>query len=264
MKTIIPDLNQLGKKWLESKIQRMKNLLKIAEPDEALYREIMLSLGYPRNKVQFLELALMLSYREIRELKEKDMIEKALLYRGGFSDSLEGLPHKFDASLRMDKSVWNYKKIRPTNFPEKRIIGISFLLSQSINGGLVNFFCERINREIKTIKTPEEAKKIVQSIMNFDGLGKQRKTEMFFNIVFPFTIAYSENREQEKIQFLQRIFELHPPLPENSITRCFRKSFTKEIDYLRVNISAKTYFGIHFCTAMIKNEGQGEKLNEIA
>jgi len=45
-------LNKLGAEVLESKIQRMKNLLKIALPDEALYREIMLSLGYPKNKVQ--------------------------------------------------------------------------------------------------------------------------------------------------------------------------------------------------------------------
>ncbi len=79
-------LRELGTKWLELKIQRMKNLLKIAEPDEALYREIMLSLGYPKNKVQFLELALMLPFKEIRKLKEREKIEKALLYRSGFTD----------------------------------------------------------------------------------------------------------------------------------------------------------------------------------
>lgn len=69
-------LNEFGTKWIETKIQRMKNLLKIAEPDEALYREIMLSLGYPKNKVQFLELAFMLPYREIKKLKEREIIKK--------------------------------------------------------------------------------------------------------------------------------------------------------------------------------------------
>ena len=39
---------------------RMENLLKIANPDEALYRELMLALGYKNNKVQFLELAMIL------------------------------------------------------------------------------------------------------------------------------------------------------------------------------------------------------------
>jgi len=73
------DLNHLGEKWLELKKRRMQNLLKIALPDEALYREIMLSLGYPKNKVNFLELALITPYAEIRKLKEKSIIEKALL-----------------------------------------------------------------------------------------------------------------------------------------------------------------------------------------
>ncbi|MGB9721728.1 MAG: DUF2851 family protein, partial [bacterium] len=119
-------------KWLELKKQRMQNLLKIALPDEALYREILLSLGYPHNKVNFLELALITPYAEIRKLKEKTVIEKALLYRAGFTDDRDGLPKDFDFSLKMDKSVWNYKGIRPANFPEKRIKGISILLSETI------------------------------------------------------------------------------------------------------------------------------------
>ncbi len=60
------DLIHLGENWLDLKKQRMQNLLKIALPDEALYREIMLSLGYPKNKVNFLELALILPYSEIK------------------------------------------------------------------------------------------------------------------------------------------------------------------------------------------------------
>ena len=74
---LIINLNHLGNKWLEAKKQRMQNLLKIASPDEALYREIMLSLGYPKNKVNFLELALLFPYSEVRKLKDGKIIEKA-------------------------------------------------------------------------------------------------------------------------------------------------------------------------------------------
>ena len=84
MNTTSLNLILLGNKWLKLKKQRMQNLLKIAPPDEALYREIMLSLGYPKNKVNFLELALILPYSEIKKLKDKHTIEKALLYRAGF------------------------------------------------------------------------------------------------------------------------------------------------------------------------------------
>ncbi|PMP98166.1 MAG: DUF2851 domain-containing protein, partial [Thermodesulfobacterium geofontis] len=165
------NLNLMGTLWLELKKQRMQNLLKIALPDEALYREIMLSLGYPNNKVNFLELALITPYSEIRKLKEKVIIEKSLLYRTGFTDDKEGLPKDFDLSLKMDKSVWNYKGIRPANYPEKRIKEIAVLLSETIDEGIVNFFLERIKMELKN-KNPKNA---VKRIMNFDGIGVQRK-----------------------------------------------------------------------------------------
>lgn len=239
-------LIELGEKWLESKIQRMRNLLKIAEPDEALYREIMLSLGYPKNKLQFLELSLLLPFKEIKNLKEKEKIEKALLYRAGFSEDKDGLPDNFDFSLRMDKSVWDFKRIRPANFPDKRIKGISYLLAEAIADSLVNFIIKRIKQEMKEIKNPVEAKECVDRIMNFQGIGKERKREMFFNIIMPFTICYCDNENPDIIQFLKKVFDNHPPLSENSITKSFKDSLPQNLAYSKINFSIKTYFGIHF------------------
>ncbi len=244
---VIRELSLLGERWLSLKIQRMKNLLKIAEPDEALYREVMLSLGYPRNKVHFLELALILPFREIKELKEKGKIEKALLYRAGFIESREGLPDNFDFSLRMDKSVWDCKGIRSSNYPGERIKGISYLLSETSSCSLVDFFIKRILNE-KVIQeshlTPKQAQNCVNKIMNFKGIGIQRKGEMFFNIILPFCIAYLENKNSEIIKFLNEIFSIHPPLSENSVTKKF-KSMIGESKYAELNTSTKSYFGIH-------------------
>lgn len=226
------DITQLGNRWLELKKQRMQNLLKIALPDEALYREIMLSLGYPNNKVNFLELALITPYAEIKKLKERQIIEKALLYRAGFTDDKEGLSEDFDFSLKIDKSVWNYKGIRPANFPEKRIKGISILLSQTIEKGIVHFFLERIKAELNN-KNPKDA---VKKIMNFGGIGLQRKVEMFFNIIMPFFIVYSED---DKIKnFLNFIIEKHPSLSENGLIKSFK------LNYPDIKIeNVKTYMG---------------------
>jgi len=227
------DLFKLGNKWLELKKQRMQNLLKIALPDEALYREIMLSLGYPNNKVNFLELALITPYAEIRKLKEKTMIEKVLLYRAGFMDEKEMLPNDFDFSLRLDKSVWSHKGIRPANFPEKRIKGISILLSETIKEGIVNFFLERIKVELNN-KHPED---VVKKIMNFNGIGIQRKTEMFFNIIMPFFLVYADDDKIKK--FLNFNFEKHPPLSKNKIIESFK------LNHPQIKIeSAKTYMGV--------------------
>lgn len=212
-------LIQLGEKWLETKIQRMKNLLKIAEPDEALYREIMLSLGYHKNKSNFLELALLLPYSEIRRLKDRETIEKALLYRAGFSEKKYGIPTFFDFSLRMDRSVWEYKGIRPNNFPENRIIGITDLLEKGIDKGLINFF----ENKIKASAENKNLKVALKSIMDFNGIGSQRKEEMFFNIIMPFMMAYS--KDKVILTFLRTMFETYPPLIDNSLLKKFKAKY---------------------------------------
>ena len=229
------DLCHLGDEWLEFKKQRMQNLLKIASPDEALYREIMLSLGYPGNKVNFLELALILPYSEIKKLKEREIIERALLYRAGFSDDKDGLPDYFDLSLRMSKPVWEYRGTRPANFPEKRIKGITDLLTKSVERRLVNLFEDNV-RSQKESKNPKSA---LRSIMDFEGIGIQRKEEMFFNIVMPFLMVFS--KDKGVCEFLKLMFECYPPLHDNKLTKAFKNEHP---DYEIKTV--KEYMGVVF------------------
>lgn len=75
--------------------------------------------------------------------------------------------------------------------------------------------------------------------MDFKGIGKQRKEEMFFNIVMPFLMVFSKG---EKIQrFLNFMFETHPPLTDNRLTRAFKNN------HADVTItSVKQYLGVIF------------------
>jgi hypothetical protein len=239
---IIESLNILGDEVLKSKVQRMKNLLKISTEDEALYREIMLSLGYPKNKVQFLDLALLTPYKELKRLRTRELIEKALLYRAGFTEDSEGLPKDFDVSLRIDKSVWVLKHIRPANFPDKRIMGISNLLSESAETGIYSYFKERIQENNFENVDKNTAKKIVQKIVDFEGIGKARKEEMFFNIILPFMLADSSCGEYHP--FLYKLFENHPPLADNSLIKKFFALVNKEGEQRINNLeNVKQYFG---------------------
>jgi len=86
----------------------------------------------------------------------------------------------------MDKSVWEYKGIRPANFPEKRIKGIVELLEKSVEKGLVNFFLKKVKSQIEN----KNSKSALKNIMDFKGIGKQRKEEMFFNIIMPFLMVF--------------------------------------------------------------------------
>jgi len=79
-----------------------------------------------------------------KDPKHSSKFERALLYRGGFLESKGDLSEDFDFSLKMEKSVWQYKGTRPTNYPEKRIEGISRLLFYSLENGLCSLFEKKI------------------------------------------------------------------------------------------------------------------------
>jgi len=225
-------LMELASRRLELKKMRMTNLLKIALPDEALYREIMLSLGYKNNKVQFLELAMITPYSEIRKLKDKIVIELALLHRAGFIDA-NGKLENFDFSLKMDKNVWNLRGVRPANQPQNRIKQISHLLSETVvKDGIFNFFKSRIEKNYfdgwgKDFKLNQKiANKIVKKIMSFSGIGEQRKADMFFNIILPFFLVIYENEQNEKLkEFLENLYEYHKPLSPNSVIKSMMRRF---------------------------------------
>lgn len=219
-------LDYLGDERLRSKKERMKNLLKIANPDEALYREIMLALGYKNNKVQFLELAMILPYSDISSFNAPDTIEKALLYRAGFDNSRNGLPEDFDFSLRMNKSVWRYKGVRPYNRPEKRIKSASRFLYKSCKDGLCQMFETAIEKDFSKSTDRKSARKFCKELARLftdipiGAIGKTRAYEIIFNIVFPFFITYFEGKKKKQFsEFLYRIFVVHPSLHDNSVTK---------------------------------------------
>ncbi len=72
--------------------------------------------------------------------------------------------------------------------------------------------------------------------MDFKGRGKQRKEEMFFNIILPFFLVFSDNKNI--YQFLRFMFENHSPFQDNRVTQKFKN---KPPD-LRIT-SVKEYMG---------------------
>lgn len=237
------DFYHLGCKRIESKKKRMRNLLKIALPDEALYREIMLSLGYKNNSLSFLELATLLPYSEIRKLNKREVIERAMLFRAGFIDDRSDIPGYFDFSLRMMSSVWTYKETRPANFPEKRISQVSYLLAQTIEHGIYAFFKKRVEAGLTDGINGQNVKAKVNTIISFGGLGVSRKLDMFFNILVPFylVIFEDEGKVLEKKQ-LERVVEIFPVTKGNKkiIERIARK-YPEE----RIKIESMIeYFGL--------------------
>jgi len=244
-------LDSLGEERLRQKKTRMENLLKIADPDEALYRELMLALGYKSNKVQFLELAMIQPYSEICKLNDQGIIEKALLYRAGFLESKEGLPEDFDFSLKMEKSVWRYRGTRPANYPKIRIEGISRLLFYSLEDGLCCLFEKKIieNYSGKVDKkiAMNFSRDITEVFAATRAVGQTRATEICFNIILPFfAVIFEERGESKYADYLYKAYDLHPPLVSNSITRTMRAQVfrAKKNDARRIVNSVRRYMGL--------------------
>ena len=242
---LIQLLDKKGQERLEQKKQRMKNLLKIAAPDEALYREIMLSLGYKKNKIQFQELAMILPYSDICKMKKQETIEKALLYRGGLNNSKSGLPKDFDTSLKMKKNVWKYQSVRPPNFPERRIKSISGFFSESCENGIFEFFKQRIQENFTLSVNEKNAFQIVNKIVSFEGVGQSRGLEIFFNILLPFyEVIFEKDGQNEIVRFLDDLYAHHPPLLDNSVTKAMRKKLFKDKKGSDIVTSVKRYMGL--------------------
>ena len=242
----VADLDSWGEKCLARKKTRMANLLKIAEPDEALYREIMLALGYKNNNVQFLELSTITPYSEIKTLKTQRLITKVLLYRAGLSDDKEDLPKDFHYSLRMNKSAWNYKGIRPANLPEKRIQKISAFLSESCEAKrLAKIFMRRIIENYTAQLDKDKAIKIATTIGSLSGIGKQRSLEILFNIILPFSMAlFEQDRDGKYLNFINELYKVHPPLPDNSITKAMKKNYANSERASDIINSVLQYMGL--------------------
>lgn len=244
-------LDSLGEERLRQKKTRMENLLKIANPDEALYRELLLALGYKNNKVQFLELAMILPYSEICKLNDQGIIEKALLYRAGFSNSKEDLPEDFDFSLKMEKSVWRYRGTRPANYPERRIEDVSRLLFYALEDGLCSLFEKKIvenySKKVDKKRAMGFSRAIIQIFTGTKAVGKMRAVEICFNIILPFfAVIFEERGESEYADYLYGVYDLHPPLASNSIARTMGAQVfrDKKNEARRIVTSARRYMGL--------------------
>jgi len=157
----------------------------------------------------------------------------------------------------MKKNLWKYQGVRPSNFPERRIKSISSFFSESCEGGIYEFFRKRIQENLTLSVNKKNASQIVNRIISFKSIGKARGLEIFFNILLPFYEVIFENDGQvEIVRFLEALYNNHPPLADNSITKVMRKKLFKSKSGSDIVTSVKRYMGL----IQLYNEGfKGEE-----
>jgi len=240
-------------------------------PDDVLYEALMETMGYSANRRGFRHLAHLVSLAHLRRfvpldagLSERLLAVQALLLGGaGFLETapsdladpesareVTALREVWDSGPgelirpRINPSVWQLKRTRPTNHPVRRIAGIAAFLAAHLHTGL----CRALMTAVEQI-SPNQAERVscrqtmrkLRSLFEGEAqgywarrttfgsarlsrparlIGSARATEMVVNVIVPVLLALSRREGRIHLEHrLHNMFRSLPPVAENSATR---------------------------------------------
>lgn len=228
-------LERLGTERLFHRAERMKerlNEISGNNPDlmdwEQLFFEcICEALGFSKNKKQFLKLAGSVQFAKIKKMKP-DIIRtdsllfgiSGFLYEPNVSDIyIENLKSIWSVQKEilkpplMDKSEWNFFRLRPANFPTLRISYASAILNEIIN----NEFLKKIIMMFQeSTSLYSDLEVFFKSVNNSDywkthynfgkssgksinAAGTERIGDIITNVILPLVYLYSVTFKKENI-----------------------------------------------------------------
>lgn len=188
------DLEGWGRERFLSKARGFETQLKEEDPEQVLYKGIMVALGYSQNSEGMKKLAEILPFSFLQDLIQNLGQEEALfLLKSIFGEVAKEIK-------------WQRGNTRPANCPQRRLEAAIHLIYH-YKGGLVKGLRERLKEGVKGV----ERGLIIPYL-----LGRDRAGEIAINIILPFFFALGEKRAEE-------LYQEYPPLRENSITLLMRR-----------------------------------------
>jgi len=255
-------LDRAGMERFTRKASTFEQQLEKSSAEQLLYEGIMEALGYSKNRAQFRELAQkaplealagqspeviqailfniagllpskISDHKFIDEETEEHISEIAALWKP-FSPRFE--------SRKMSGERWKFFRLRPGNFPTKRIAGISYILSKCGNGdgGTSTPLLEMFLSAFKSGSYKATSRKLREMLMpqasgywarhyTFGGrqykenpllIGRSRADDIVINIILPVVLAHARQLRDEKLdQAVAEVYSKHQKLQDNRITR---------------------------------------------
>jgi len=251
-------LDRAGEERFHSKAEQFKAGLAAKEAGQVLYEGLMRALGYAKNKERFEELARSLPLCALGEFAARgDILEIQALMLGtagllpgqrckkngdahlsGWDElmveRLERIWNSFGIKEGMDGFDWRFFRIRPENFPTRRIVAASYLLSRyggEVLGDMLSLISQvplgRVQKELERglmIRVggywASHFDFGIEARWSPSLIGRGRAREIIVNALLPFFFAWAEKFSQPWLR--ERAMELyrdHPQLGENWITR---------------------------------------------
>jgi len=265
---------------LKAKSKAFEEQFESKSEDQVLYEGIMEALGYSKNKRQFRDLAQKAPIESLLG-KTPEMIQVILFGVAGLlpknrkfnKETKEYLNMIFplwdqSASQFHDKQMsageWEFFRLRPDNYPTRRIAGISYILSGcdiSVESPLMAMFLSILSDTYDSTSTKALSQKLRAILMprvsgywakyyTFGGkrfkdnqfvIGRYRTDDIIINVVLPATLAYSQKLQD----IITKVYNGYPALQDNKITRYFAGRVLREKYHSIINSASRQQGLIH-------------------
>jgi len=255
-------LDSAGEERFLAKATKFQADLAQLGASQCLYQGIMGALGYSKNKLPFVEVARRLPLQTLESMTEGKMSDEEWLARqqalllgtagllpsqrrhwhqkgeldGEWIDKLERLWASSYQTGAMSPNAWHLFKVRPNNFPVRRLVAMSYLIvryrQQGIFDGVINTVEEaalsqspsRLEKGLVVIASGYWASHLDfgsgNRIKSPTLLGSSRAADIAVNVLLPFMVAWGRLTSQPEIE--RKAFDLYhryPKLVVNSIER---------------------------------------------
>jgi len=246
-------LNELlitaGEKRFAAKVAFFRKALDAEEAGQVLFRGIARALGYAQNSEPCEQLANRLSLGFLEKLEPKaDATRQAWILgtagllpsqrrksvEGREIERLEAIWQSTGVAETMKETDWCFFRVRPNNFPTRRLVALSYLLARYHRTGLLRAILSLTNKAPSgaehqwlenglTIPSRGYWKNHldfgVATKRNSALLGHEKASEMVINIILPFVYAWGEVASEPKLkEKASEIYRRYPEPGDNETT----------------------------------------------
>lgn len=270
-KNLLKILNNCGTKRFKEKASKFSRLSEKVGYEQALYSGILKSLGYSKNKSPMETLSQKLPVERLRRIiASKPEAETVIIIQSlffgiagllpsqnptlfselespseSYIDEIENLWELFKNNFTpLHKSDWQFFRVRPSNFPSKRLAAGAHLFAKIIKKGLLNsfisFFYNSLGKDEKLEDWFRELifKDYWTTHYKFGGkehkaqnylLGEKRARIISINIILPTLYSFFEsNGDKNDASKVMNYFSEYKNLGENSITKLLKSRIWRD------------------------------------
>jgi hypothetical protein len=232
--------------------------LRKMEPDQVLFTSLSRSLGYSQNSQAFERLANQLKLSSLEQSNlEKETTQQALLMgtagllpsqrsqrTSGFINDrrIEELEQNWKVSGltdSMDETDWCFFRVRPANFPTRRIAALSYFLNKYQKTGLMNGMLNLFLNAPREINYGQLANSLAIPAKGYWAnhcdfttpmvktsaiIGHNKAVEILVNTALPFAYAWSQSASEFKLERkLEEFYRSLPKSADNELTRYMKQ-----------------------------------------